>query len=349
MASLPTYNPNAPATAVPEARKNHAVFGSSKYSALATNVTRRRTTSGRKIESENERWYRTATVPSTTRTSGTGPTNRARNSSGIDGSTRMVMREAPCMNSSRPWVASPSGAENSRASSPLWRKAAASGGMEDFDVSLGVSISRQSIMGRAFLEGRTLAVDDVAVAEGHSGTAPLAFTVRLAAPVTHRVTVAWSTADGTATVANGDYQSTSGTLTFNPGQTSQTVMVLVNGDPWLGPNETFFVNLSNPANATIADNQGQGTILNDDPQPPTVSINNVTQAEGNNGTTAFIFTVSLSGTSSHTITLTDSHSGRHGNGRRRRLYLNQRNADFQPGRHVEDDYSQRRGRHEVGA
>ena len=38
------------------ARKNHAVFGSSKYSALATKVTRRRSTSGRKTESENETW-----------------------------------------------------------------------------------------------------------------------------------------------------------------------------------------------------------------------------------------------------------------------------------------------------
>src|SRR5690348_5198242 len=40
----------------PTARKNQAVLGSSKYSALATNVMRRRSTSGRKIESENDRW-----------------------------------------------------------------------------------------------------------------------------------------------------------------------------------------------------------------------------------------------------------------------------------------------------
>ena len=40
----------------PTARKNQAVLGSSKYSALATNVTRRDSTRGRKIESQNERW-----------------------------------------------------------------------------------------------------------------------------------------------------------------------------------------------------------------------------------------------------------------------------------------------------
>ncbi len=41
----------------PQLRKNQAVFGSSKYSALATKVTRRRTTSGMKNESRKERWF----------------------------------------------------------------------------------------------------------------------------------------------------------------------------------------------------------------------------------------------------------------------------------------------------
>ena len=49
-------------------------------------------------------------------------------------------------------------------------------------------------------------------------------------------------------------------------------------------NETFFVNLSSPVNATIADGQGVGTITNDDP-PPTISIDDVTVTEGNGGTT----------------------------------------------------------------
>ncbi len=38
----------------------------------------------------------------------------------------------------------------------------------------------------------------------------------------------------------------------------------VEGDTKVEPNETFFVNLSKPTNATIADAQGQGTITNDD-------------------------------------------------------------------------------------
>jgi hypothetical protein len=53
-------------------------------------------------------------------------------------------------------------------------------------------------------------------------------------------------------------------LTFAPGVTSQTVSVLVTGDATTEANETFVVNLSGASNATIADNQGLGTITNDD-------------------------------------------------------------------------------------
>src|SRR5207249_4346154 len=80
------------------------------------------------------------------------------------------------------------------------------------------------------------------------------------------------------------------------------VAVTVNGDTKFEPNETFFVNLSNPVNATIGDNQGAGTIVNDDGQP-TISISDVSQNEGNVGPTLFTFTVSLSSASSQPITV----------------------------------------------
>jgi len=53
------------------------------------------------------------------------------------------------------------------------------------------------------------------------------------------------------------------------------------------------VNLSGALNATVADAQGVGTIVNDDTQP-TISINDVTVQEGNSGTTSANFTVTLS-------------------------------------------------------
>jgi ribosomal protein L35AE/L33A len=146
-----------------------------------------------------------------------------------------------------------------------------------------------------------LSINDVGVTEGNSGTVSAGFTVNLSAVSGQTVTVQYATADGTAT-AGSDYQSASGTLTFNPGETSKPVAVLVNGDTTFEINETFLVNLTVPTNATIADNQGIGTILNDD-GVPTLSINDISQGEGNSGTTSFTFTVGLSATSSQTVTV----------------------------------------------
>src|SRR5207249_1544242 len=81
------------------------------------------------------------------------------------------------------------------------------------------------------------------------------------------VTVQYATADDTATTADADYVAAAGTVTFLPGQTSQTVTVNVVGDTKFEPDETFFVNLSGASNATIADGQGVGTIDNDDHAP----------------------------------------------------------------------------------
>jgi hypothetical protein len=59
-------------------------------------------------------------------------------------------------------------------------------------------------------------------------------------------------------------QPQTGTLTFIPGQISQDIIISVNGDTAIEPDETFLINLSNPSNALITDNQGLGTITNDD-------------------------------------------------------------------------------------
>src|SRR5207245_2195879 len=135
-----------------------------------------------------------------------------------------------------------------------------------------------------------LSINGVSQREGDSGTTAYSFTVALSAPSTQTVTVHFATADGTATTANNDYQAASGDLTFNPGDTSKTITVAVNGDTTPEPDETFFVNLSNPVNAQLADGQGAGTLRNDD---AALSINNVTRAEGNAGTTPVSFTVSI--------------------------------------------------------
>lgn len=115
----------------------------------------------------------------------------------------------------------------------------------------------------------SMSIDDVSVVEGNAGTVNAVFTVTLSAASGQTATVLYATADGTATQP-ADYTSTSGSLTFTPGQTTRTLTVPVIGETVPEANETFFVNLSGAANATISDNQGVGTITNDD-VPVTVS------------------------------------------------------------------------------
>lgn len=91
------------------------------------------------------------------------------------------------------------------------------------------------------------------------------FTVTMSTASTSRVTVRYATANGSAVSGTrGDYTATSGTLTFNPGETVKTISVLIRNDSVVEPNETFFVNLSRASGATIAVGRGTGTILNDD-------------------------------------------------------------------------------------
>jgi Calx-beta domain len=147
----------------------------------------------------------------------------------------------------------------------------------------------------------SITIDDVTKSEGNSGTTSFTFHILLSNPSTQNVAVRFATVDLTAT-AGSDYTATAGGRTFLPGQTSKTVTVPVIGDTVIEPNETFKVILSNPNNATIADNQGKGTILNNDPH--VLSINNITSGEGDSGTTYFTFSVKLSNASAQTVSVT---------------------------------------------
>ena len=149
--------------------------------------------------------------------------------------------------------------------------------------------------------GSTLAINDLTINEGNAGTSTATFNVILSPASSQTVTVNYITANNTAS-AGSDYVAASGTLTFTPGQQSQPVSITINGDTTFESNETFSVNLSSPVNATLGDDQGVGTITNDDLQP-TISIDDVSVSEGNAGTTNAGFTVSLSNASSQTITV----------------------------------------------
>ncbi|MGK7925832.1 MAG: Calx-beta domain-containing protein, partial [Spirulina sp.] len=144
----------------------------------------------------------------------------------------------------------------------------------------------------------TLSIGDVTVIE-NAGTA--SFTVSLSAASGKAISVDYATANDTAT-AGSDYTNTSGTLNFAAGETSKTVTVNIANDTLDEADETFFVTLSNPSNATFADSQGIGTLTDDD-AAPTISIADVTVTECDGGTTTATFTVSLSAASGQAISV----------------------------------------------
>ena len=109
----------------------------------------------------------------------------------------------------------------------------------------------------------TISLADAVVTEGNSGTSNLAFTATLSKASATAVTVKYATSNGTAT-AGQDYTAGSGTITFAPGVTSQTVNVAVTGDTTVEPTETLTVTLSTPSGATIARAVATGTIVTDD-------------------------------------------------------------------------------------
>ena len=93
------------------------------------------------------------------------------------------------------------------------------------------------------------------VTEGNSGTTDAVFTVSLSEPSDQTATVHYATQDRSA-IAGSDYLATSGTLTFAPGQTVQTISVPVVGDRLGEEVEAFDVILSNPTGAILHDYLG---------------------------------------------------------------------------------------------
>jgi hypothetical protein len=137
--------------------------------------------------------------------------------------------------------------------------------------------------------------------EGNSGTAPLAFTVKLSNAFDQAVTVNYATQNGSA-VAGTDFQNTAGSVTFAAGETSKTVPVPLIGDRLPESDEYFYVALSGPsANAAIGWNAPVlCTILDDEPR---ISIYGPGDSEGDSGTKSFVFTVKLERAYDQPITL----------------------------------------------
>jgi len=158
----------------------------------------------------------------------------------------------------------------------------------------GLAIDDFSVTAHTGAATPHLTIADVSHSEGDTGTITYTFTVSLDAPApAGGVTFDIATADNSATTTDGDYIAKLLTgQTIAEGQTSATFDVTVNSDRAIEPNETFFVNVTNVAGATVTDGQGQGTIVNDD-TTPALSIDDVSHVENDNGTVTYTFTVSL--------------------------------------------------------
>ena len=122
-----------------------------------------------------------------------------------------------------------------------------------------------------------LSINDVSVVEGDAGTVNAVFTVSLSIPAgAGGVTFDIATADNTATTADNDYVNNALTgQTIPAGNSSYQFTVVVNGDPTVETNETFFVNVTNVVGANVADGDGTGTINNDD-----VVVTNIHDIQG---------------------------------------------------------------------
>ncbi len=109
-----------------------------------------------------------------------------------------------------------------------------------------------------------LSIEDATAVEGALGTITQAvFAVKLSTNAGIAVTADFATVNGTA-IASQDYDAISGSVTFPPGVTSTNIAVPILGDAASETNETLFVRLTSPINATLDRGEATGLIIDDD-------------------------------------------------------------------------------------
>ena len=141
--------------------------------------------------------------------------------------------------------------------------------------NLGTATAVGTIVNDDVASGAVVSVSSFSHVEGTpipgnsaSNFTTFTFTISYTGTLTNNIKVNWATANGTA-LGGQDYQQNSGQVTLTPTVTSATFTVTVFADKTVEPDETFFVNLSNPglngfSNYTLGTATGTGTIVNDD-------------------------------------------------------------------------------------
>lgn len=141
---------------------------------------------------------------------------------------------------------------------------------ETFSVSLRSPVN--VLLGRGGGQGTILdddtapafSIDDVNVEEGSTGYRVALFKVTLSAPSGKIVSVNFATANGMGRAGSDYVASGHHSVSLAPGETSQYLSVLIKGDTVVEGDETFYIVLSDPVDASIRRGRALGTILNDD-------------------------------------------------------------------------------------
>lgn len=160
----------------------------------------------------------------------------------------------------------------------------------------------------------SLAISPASVSqvEGQSGTIAYTYTVTRSGDTTGTASVVYAVTGAATTGADAaDFGGAlpSGTVNFTAGATTGTITITVSGDSAVESDEGFVVTLSNPSVGTIlATATASGTIVSDDASLSIVGAN-ATQAEGHAGSTPFTFTVTRSGSTNGTATVSYAVTG----------------------------------------
>lgn len=150
----------------------------------------------------------------------------------------------------------------------------------------------------------SITILDYATEEGDAGLTHMRIVLTLSKASAQPVTVRYVTEDGTAT-GDADYERLGGTVTFAPGETSQTIHAHIFGDTLGEPTEGYRIRLSDPVGASLADGVAVVTVIDDDRAlpPPTLSIADASVVEGDAGSRLMRLTVTLSRAATGTVTV----------------------------------------------
>ena len=145
-------------------------------------------------------------------------------------------------------------------------------------IRAGVALA-VAVAGAAGARAQTpsVSIEDARVVEGSSGNWSVDVTVTLSSSTSSTVAVPWSTADGSA-ISGQDFSYGTGSVTFPPFTTTQTLAVTIWGDttidwnPTLQMDEAFFIQLGTPTNATLLESRATVTIVDDDRAYPGLQL-----------------------------------------------------------------------------